>query len=152
MFPSTLQTDICLHIHGELLRHNSAFRAAVPSCKRSLANKLRVQHFLPRQYIIKQGDEVDKVFFILKGIVQVIVDGQTVLAIGKESFLFAFVFFKLGSALLAQNTPSYKVISLRVEVKRPTRKGIVLAVLWERSEPSTLQWVNAKSCCILEIA
>ncbi|XP_068720809.1 potassium voltage-gated channel subfamily H member 6-like [Montipora capricornis] len=88
MFPSTLQTDICLHIHGELLRHNSAFRAAVPSCKRSLANKLRVQHFLPRQYIIKQGDAVDKVFFILKGIVHVIVDGQTVLAIGRGDTVF----------------------------------------------------------------
>lgn len=86
MFPSTLQTDICLHIHDELFSENPAFRAAVPSCKRSLATKLRVQHFLPRQYVIKQGDEVDKVFFILKGIVHVVADGQTVLALGKEHF------------------------------------------------------------------
>lgn len=83
MFPSTLQTDICLHIHDELLRHNSAFRAAVPSCKRSLASKLKVQHFLPRQYIVKQGDPVDKVIFILKGTVDVIGDGQKIVAIGR---------------------------------------------------------------------
>ena len=83
MFPSILQTDICLHIHDGLFRENSAFRAAVPSCKRSLATKLKVQHYLPRQYILKQGDEVDKVFFILKGIIHVVVDGQTILALGK---------------------------------------------------------------------
>lgn len=86
MFPSTLQTDICLHIHDTLFKENSAFRTAVPSCKRSLATKLKVQHFLPRQYVIKQGDEVDKVFFILKGIVDVVVDGKTILAIGVQSF------------------------------------------------------------------
>ena len=85
LFPGTLQTDICLHIHGDLLNNNSTFRAAVPSCKRSLATKLKVQHFLPRQYVIKQGDDVDRVFFILKGIVHIIEpDGKTLLALGKE--------------------------------------------------------------------
>lgn len=84
MFPDTLQADICLHIHGKLFKENPAFRAAVLSCKRSLATKLRVQHFLPRQHVIKQGDEVDKVFFIVKGIVHVIVDGKMLLALGKE--------------------------------------------------------------------
>ncbi|XP_015770277.1 PREDICTED: potassium voltage-gated channel subfamily H member 2-like [Acropora digitifera] len=88
MFPSTLQTDICLHIHDELLRHNSAFRAAVPSCKRSLASKLKVQHFLPRQYIVKQGDPVDKVIFILKGTVDVIGDGQKIVAIGRGDTVY----------------------------------------------------------------
>ncbi|XP_067041117.1 potassium voltage-gated channel subfamily H member 6-like [Acropora muricata] len=88
MFPSTLQTDICLHIHDELLRHNSAFRAAVPSCKRSLASKLKVQHFLPRQYIVKQGDPVDKVIFILKGTVDVIGDGQKIVGIGRGDTVY----------------------------------------------------------------
>lgn len=86
LFPSTLQTDIYLHIHDELFSENSAFRAAVPSCRRSLATKLRVQHFLPRQYVAKQGDEVDRVFFIVKGIVHVVADGHTILALGKVNF------------------------------------------------------------------
>lgn len=85
LFPGTLQSDICLHIHQELFKMNSAFRTAVPSCQRSLATKLKVQHYLPRQYVIKQGDEVDKVFFIMKGIVHVIEpDGQTLLALGRR--------------------------------------------------------------------
>lgn len=85
LFPGTLQTDICLHIHQELFKMNSTFRSAVPSCQRSLATKLKVQHYLPRQYVIKQGDEVDKVFFITKGIVHIIEpDGQKLLALGKR--------------------------------------------------------------------
>ena len=85
LFPGTLQTDICLHIHQEVFKMNSAFHSAVPSCQRSLATKLKVQHYLPRQYVIKQGDEVDRVFFIMKGIVHVIEpDGQTLLALGKR--------------------------------------------------------------------
>ena len=87
LFPGTLQTDICLHIHGDLFDENPAFRAAVPSCKRSLATKLKVQHFLPRQYVIKQGDEVDKVYFIIKGIIHVVADGEILLALGKDKFL-----------------------------------------------------------------
>ena len=83
LFPGTLQTDICLHIHQELFKMNPAFRTTVPSCQRSLATKLKVQHYLPRQYVIKQGDEVDKVFFIMSGIVHIIEpDGQTLLALG----------------------------------------------------------------------
>ncbi|XP_073254491.1 voltage-gated inwardly rectifying potassium channel KCNH6-like [Porites lutea] len=88
MFPSTLQTDICLHIHDELFRENPVFRAVVPSCKRLLATKLQVQHFLPRQYVIKQGDEVDKVFFIVKGIVHVVVDGETLIALGRGDIIY----------------------------------------------------------------
>ena len=76
-----------VHIRDELLRHNSAFRAAVPCCKRSLANKLKAQHFLPRQYVIKQGDPVEKVIFILKGIVDVIGDGHEIVEIGKGEIL-----------------------------------------------------------------
>lgn len=87
MFPSTLQTDICLHIHDELFRENPVFRTVVPSCKRLLATKLQVQHFLPRQYVIKQGDEVNKVFFIVKGIVHVVVDGETLIALGRTILL-----------------------------------------------------------------
>lgn len=88
LFPENLQTDICLHIHQDLFKANSAFRTAVPSCQRSLATKLKVQHFLPRQYVIKQGDEVDRVFFIMNGIVHVIKpDGQSLLALGKDKII-----------------------------------------------------------------
>ena len=85
MFPDTLQGEICLHIHSELFNSNNAFRAAVPSCKRSLAKKLKVQHYLPRTYVIKQGDEVDRVFFIIKGIVHILdPEEETVLGLGKK--------------------------------------------------------------------
>ena len=83
LFPDSLQNDICLHIHGKLFKENSAFRAAVLSCKRSLASKLKIQHFLPRQYVIKQGDEMNKVFFVVKGIVHVTLDEKIILALGK---------------------------------------------------------------------
>ncbi|KAJ7357649.1 hypothetical protein OS493_023780 [Desmophyllum pertusum] len=89
LFPGTLQTDICLHIHGDLFDENPAFRAAVPSCKRSLATKLKVQHFLPRQYVIKQGDEVDKVYFIIKGIIHVVADGEILLALGRGDTIYS---------------------------------------------------------------
>ena len=85
LFPETLQSEICLHIHSELFKGNTAFRAATPSCKRSLAKKLKVQHYLPRQYVIRQGDEVDRVFFIIKGIVHILdPDEETVLGLGKK--------------------------------------------------------------------
>ncbi|KAJ7357646.1 hypothetical protein OS493_023777 [Desmophyllum pertusum] len=56
LFPGTLQTDICLHIH--------------------------VRDF-------KQGDEVDKVYFIIKGIIHVVADGEILLALGRGDTIYS---------------------------------------------------------------
>ncbi|XP_022786272.1 potassium voltage-gated channel subfamily H member 7-like isoform X2 [Stylophora pistillata] len=89
LFPDSLQIDICLHIHGKLFEENSAFSAAVLSCKRSLASKLKIQHFLPHQYVIKRGDEMNNVFFVVKGIVHVVLDEKIILALGSGDTIYS---------------------------------------------------------------
>ena len=58
------------------------FKSASEGCMRALAVRFKVFHYLPGHCIIKQGDEVNKLYFICKGVVEVVKDGETVLTLG----------------------------------------------------------------------
>ncbi|KAK3744225.1 hypothetical protein QZH41_013576 [Actinostola sp. cb2023] len=82
-FPECLQADICHHLHKRLFNECSAFESADDGCLRALSIRFRMHHFLPGHYLVKQGDEVTSLYFIVKGSMQVIKDGSTVLSLGK---------------------------------------------------------------------
>ena len=83
-FPESLQADICAHLHRNLFKQCAAFKQASEGCLRALALRFSARHFLPGHYIIKQGDEVKRLYFVAKGTIDVIKDGQTVFSLGKR--------------------------------------------------------------------
>ena len=81
-FPESLRADVCLHLHNKLFLECATFKSASEGCMRALAVRFKVFHYLPGHSIIKQGDEVNKLYFISKGNVEVVKDGETVLTLG----------------------------------------------------------------------
>lgn len=89
-FPECLQADICLHLNSSLLHSYPAFTSAPHGCLRALALRIKTTHLPPGDYIIYQGDEVNHLYFVIRGTVEVL-SGDVIMAIlGKSSFLLIF--------------------------------------------------------------
>ena len=58
------------------------FKTASEGCLRALALRFKIRHFLPGHYIIKQGDEVKRLYFIAKGNIEVVKQDETMLTLG----------------------------------------------------------------------
>ena len=58
------------------------FKTASEGCLRALALRFKIRHYLPGHYIIKQGDEVKRLYFITKGNIEVVKHDETVLTLG----------------------------------------------------------------------
>jgi len=79
-FPECLQADICLHLNSSLLHSYPAFTAAPHGCLRALALRIKTTHLPPGDYIIYQGDEVNHLYFVIRGTVEVL-SGDVIMAI-----------------------------------------------------------------------
>ena len=84
-FPECLQADICLHLNSSLLQSYPAFTSAPHGCLRALALRIKTTHLPPGDYIIYQGDEVNNLYFVIRGTVEVL-SGDVIMAILGESF------------------------------------------------------------------
>ena len=91
-FPESLQADVCLHLHRGLFEECGVFKTASEGCLRALALRFKIRHYLPGHYIIKQGDEVKRLYFIAKGNIEVVKHDETMLTLG---WYFANMFFFL---------------------------------------------------------
>ena len=58
------------------------FKTASEGCLRALALRFKIRHYLPGHYIIKQGDEVKRLYFIAKGNIEVVKHDETVVTLG----------------------------------------------------------------------
>ncbi|XP_022789268.1 potassium voltage-gated channel subfamily H member 6-like isoform X2 [Stylophora pistillata] len=79
-FPECLQADICLHLNSSLLHTYPAFTSAPMGCLRALALRIKTTHLPPGDYIIYQGDEVNHLYFVIRGTVEVL-SGDIIMAI-----------------------------------------------------------------------
>lgn len=79
-FPECLQADICLHLNSDLLHSYPAFTTAPQGCLRALALRIKTTHLPPGDYIIYQGDEVNHLYFVIRGTVEVL-SGDVIMAI-----------------------------------------------------------------------
>ena len=79
-FPECLQADICLHLNSSLLHSYPAFTSAPHGCLRALALRIKTTHLPPGDYIIYQGDEVNHLYFVIRGTVEVL-SGDVIMAI-----------------------------------------------------------------------
>ncbi|XP_067042348.1 potassium voltage-gated channel subfamily H member 6-like isoform X3 [Acropora muricata] len=86
-FPDSLQADVCLHLHSNLFAECAVFKSASEGCLRALALRFKIRHYLPGHFIIKQGDEVKRLYFIAKGNIEVLKYDETMLTLGKGDII-----------------------------------------------------------------
>ncbi|XP_023444089.2 voltage-gated inwardly rectifying potassium channel KCNH6 isoform X2 [Dasypus novemcinctus] len=83
-FPEGLQADVCLHLHGALLRHCPAFRGASKGCLRALAVKFKTTHAPPGDTLVHLGDVLSTLYFISRGSIEILRDDVVVAILGKN--------------------------------------------------------------------
>jgi len=82
-FPECLQADICLHLNASLLQSYPAFTSAPLGCLRALALRIKTTHLPPGDYIIYQGDEVNHLYFVIRGTVEVLTSDVIMAILGQ---------------------------------------------------------------------
>jgi voltage-gated potassium channel len=83
--PHTLSMEISLFLNRAILEKVSLFKNANEIFIREIVQLLRPMVFLPDDYIIRQGEFGDVMYFLSKGEVEVIVNGVRVAALGQGS-------------------------------------------------------------------
>lgn len=84
--PHTLATDISLYLNRAVLEKVPLFRGAPELFLREVVRELVPVVFLPEDYIIRQGEHADCMYFVSSGEVEVLVDGRSVARLGAGSF------------------------------------------------------------------
>jgi len=83
--PHTLATGILLFLNRSIIEKVSLFRNANEIFVREIIQLLRPLVFLPDDYIIRQGEYGDCMYFLSTGDVEVVVNGQRVATLGAGS-------------------------------------------------------------------
>ncbi|XP_070777287.1 voltage-gated delayed rectifier potassium channel KCNH8 [Enoplosus armatus] len=78
-FPDELRSDITMHLNKEILEL-SLFASASRGCLRSLSLHIKTSFCAPGEYLLRQGDALQAIFFVCSGSMEVLKDGM-VLAI-----------------------------------------------------------------------
>lgn len=78
-FPDELRSDITMHLNKEILEL-SLFASASRGCLRSLSLHIKTSFCAPGEYLLRQGDALQAIFFVCSGSMEVLKD-STVLAI-----------------------------------------------------------------------
>uniref|UniRef100_A0A3B5A1T7 Potassium voltage-gated channel, subfamily H (eag-related), member 3 n=1 Tax=Stegastes partitus TaxID=144197 RepID=A0A3B5A1T7_9TELE len=100
-FPDELRADIAMHLNKELLQL-PLFESASRGCLRSLSLIIKTSFCAPGEFLIRQGDALQAIYFVCSGSMEVLKD-NTVLAILGKSWLYEQF---LPSQLLKLVTPS----------------------------------------------
>jgi len=83
--PHTLSQEILLFLNRTLIEKVSLFRNADEIFIREIVQLLKPISFLPRDYIIRQGEYGDCMYFLSSGEVEVLIDGSRVAQLGHGS-------------------------------------------------------------------
>jgi len=83
--PPSLSLEILLHQNRSLVEKVGVFEGADEVFVREAVQRLRPQVFLPREYIVRQGDYGDSMYFLTQGDLEVLVDGAPVARLGPGS-------------------------------------------------------------------
>ena len=87
--PISLRREVSLHINRDIIEKVPLFRGASSEFFRDIVLSLRLVVFLPGDYIIKKGELGEEMFFINRGVVEVVSDnGRDVYATLTEGNFF----------------------------------------------------------------
>lgn len=83
--PNSLSLEILMHQNRNLVEKLDVFAGADEVFIREAVQKLRPRVFLPLEYIVRQGEYGDSMYFITSGEMEVLVDEQSVARLGAGS-------------------------------------------------------------------
>lgn len=76
--PKDMKADICVHLNRNIFQEHPAFRLASEGCLRALAMHFTMSHSAPGDIIVRQGESVDSLCFVVSGSLEVIQDDEVV--------------------------------------------------------------------------
>lgn len=80
-FPDELRSDITMHLNKEILEL-SLFSSASRGCLRSLSLHIKTSFCAPGEYLLRQGDALQAIFFVCSGSMEVLKDGMVQAILG----------------------------------------------------------------------
>lgn len=80
-FPDELRSDITMHLNKEILEL-SLFSSASRGCLRSLSLHIKMSFCAPGEYLLRQGDALQAIFFVCSGSMEVLKDGMVLAILG----------------------------------------------------------------------
>ena len=83
--PKSLALEVLLHLNRDLLERVELFRGADEIFIGESVQLLRPRVFLPNEYLIRQGEYGDCMYFITGGAVEISIDGEAVATLGPGS-------------------------------------------------------------------
>ncbi|XP_069790614.1 voltage-gated delayed rectifier potassium channel KCNH8 isoform X2 [Narcine bancroftii] len=106
-FPDELRADIAMHLNKEILQL-PIFESASRGCLRSLSLSIKTSFCAPGEYLIRQGDALQAIYFVCSGSMEVLKDNTVLAILGKGDLI--------GSDFLARD----QVIKTNANVKALT--------------------------------
>lgn len=96
-FPDELRSDITMHLNKEILEL-SLFSSASRGCLRSLSLHIKTSFCAPGEYLLREGDALQAIFFVCSGSMEVLKDGMVLAILGTQrkrghSLMACFVLF-----------------------------------------------------------
>lgn len=80
-FPDELRSDITMHLNKEILEL-SLFASASRGCLRSMSLHIKTSFCAPGEYLLRQGDALQAIFFVCSGSMEVLKDGMVLAILG----------------------------------------------------------------------
>uniref|UniRef100_H3A9X7 Potassium voltage-gated channel subfamily H member 8 n=2 Tax=Latimeria chalumnae TaxID=7897 RepID=H3A9X7_LATCH len=87
-FPDELRSDITMHLNKEILQL-SLFESASRGCLRSLSLHIKTSFCAPGEYLLRQGDALQAVYFVCSGSMEILKDGVVLAILGKGDLIGA---------------------------------------------------------------
>lgn len=82
-FPDELRADIAMHLNKELLEL-PLFESASRGCLRSLSLIIKTSFSAPGEFLIRQGDALQAIYFVCSGSMEVLKDNTVLAILGKR--------------------------------------------------------------------
>ncbi|XP_071977363.1 voltage-gated delayed rectifier potassium channel KCNH8-like isoform X2 [Engystomops pustulosus] len=106
-FPDELRADIAMHLNKEILQL-PIFESASRGCLRSLSLSIKTSFCAPGEYLIRQGDALQAIYFVCSGSMEVLKDNTVLAILGK------------GDLIGSDNLDKKRVIKTNANVKALT--------------------------------
>ncbi|XP_006029120.1 potassium voltage-gated channel subfamily H member 8 [Alligator sinensis] len=87
-FPDELRSDITMHLNKEILQL-SLFECASRGCLRSLSLHIKTSFCAPGEYLLRQGDALQAIYFVCSGSMEVLKDSTVLAILGKGDLIGA---------------------------------------------------------------
>ncbi|XP_042333296.1 potassium voltage-gated channel subfamily H member 8 isoform X2 [Sceloporus undulatus] len=87
-FPDELRSDITMHLNKEILQL-SLFACASRGCLRSLSLHIKTSFCAPGEYLLRQGDALQAIYFVCSGSMEVLKDSMVLAILGKGDLIGA---------------------------------------------------------------